>query len=121
MKCTKPVTTEMPRFLRQSVQSAFDLAVLSAAYWLAFLFRFEFSIPAPWFSATLIGWPVVVGIEFVVLHALGVPRFSWRYVSIRESAKIAAAVAVATSLLLAIRVMLPVVVVPYGVLCMNFF
>ena len=111
----------MPRFLRQSVQAAFDLAVLSAAYWLAFLFRFEFSIPAPWFSAALIGWPGVVAIEFVVLHALGVPRFSWRYVSIRESAKIAVAVALATSLLVGIRLILPVVVVPYGVLCMNFF
>jgi len=111
----------MPRILRQSVQAAFDLAVLSAAYWLAFLFRFEFAIPVPWLSAALLGWPQVVGIEYVVLHALGVPRFSWRYVSIRDSAKIAIAVGIATALLVGVRLSLPVVVVPYGVLSMNYF
>jgi FlaA1/EpsC-like NDP-sugar epimerase len=111
----------MPRFLRQSVQTAFDLAVFSAAYWLAFLFRFEFTIPSPWLSPALLGWPLVVGIELVVLRALGVHRFSWRYISIRESARIGLAVAFAISLQLGLRRALPVVLVPYGVLCMNFF
>ncbi|HEU4731766.1 MAG TPA: polysaccharide biosynthesis protein, partial [Kofleriaceae bacterium] len=102
-----------------------DTAVLSAAYWLAILFRFEFSIPAVWVSPALIGWPYVVLIEYLLLSALGVPRFSWRYVSMRETVRIAIAVALSTSLLLGLRLELPVrlqvVVVPYGVLCMNLF
>ena len=48
----------------------FDLAVLSAAYWLGFLFRFEFSIPNGWLASALIGWPYVVLIEYALLSAL---------------------------------------------------
>ena len=115
----------MPRFVRQSVQAVFDLAVLSAAYWLAFLFRFEFSLPEVWRSPSLIGWPYVVLIEYFALSAFGVPRLSWRYISMRESARIAVAVAFATAILAGLRLALPVmrefVLVPYGVLCMNFY
>jgi FlaA1/EpsC-like NDP-sugar epimerase len=115
----------MPRFVRQGLQVVFDLAVLSAAYWLGFLFRFEFSIPSFWITAAVIGWPSVVVIEYVLLSALGVPTLSWRYISLRETARIALAVAFATVILLAGRLAAPVVfkvvVVPYGVLCMNFF
>src|ERR1041385_8047878 len=77
----------MPRLFR-SIQAAFDLAVLSAAYWLAFLFRFEFSIPSAWLRASLISWPDVVMIGY---GALALPVTHW------------------------------VVIVPYSVLCMNFF
>jgi FlaA1/EpsC-like NDP-sugar epimerase len=115
----------MPRFFRRSLQVVFDLVVLSSAYWLGFLFRFEFSIPSVWIPPALVGWPCVVLIEYVLLSALGVPRFSWRYISIRETARIALAVAFATAILVGLRLVLPVVlqvvVVPYGVLCMNFF
>src|ERR1041384_239764 len=115
----------MPRFVRQSVQTAFDLAVLSAAYWLAFLFRFEFSLPAAWHGPSLIGWPYVVLVEYLALGAFGVPRMSWRYISIRESGRIAIAVALSTAALVGLRLALPVmrefVLVPYGVLCMNFY
>ncbi len=115
----------MPVFFRRSLQVAFDLTVLSAAYWLGFLFRFEFSIPPGWIAPALVGWPYVVLIEYVLLSALGVPQFSWRYISIRETARIALAGVFATTILLGLRLALPVVlavvVVPYGVLCMNFF
>ena len=36
----------MPRFISNSLRIALDLLVLSIAYWLAFLFRFEFAAPA---------------------------------------------------------------------------
>jgi FlaA1/EpsC-like NDP-sugar epimerase len=115
----------MPLFVRRSLQVVLDLAVLSIAYWLGFLFRFEFSIPHSWFASALIGWPYVVLIEYALLSALGVPRFSWRYVSIRETERIALALVLATLLLVGLRLALPIMlevfVVPYGVLCMNFF
>jgi FlaA1/EpsC-like NDP-sugar epimerase len=115
----------MPRLFR-SIQAVFDLAVLSAAYWLAFLFRFEFSIPPAWLRSSLIGWPYVVLIGYGALAVLGVPRLSWRYISLREAARIAFAGTFAFSILVGLRGIrfgLPitdwVVVVPYGVLCMN--
>src|SRR3954468_19430142 len=115
----------MPRFFRRSLQVVFDLAVLSCAYWLGFLFRFEFSVPSAWLTPSLIGWPYVVLIEYALISALGVPRFAWRYISIRETARIALALAFATTILVGLRLVAPValevVVLPYGVLCMNFF
>src|SRR3954466_12684373 len=115
----------MPRFFRRSLQVVFDLAVLSAAYWFGFLFRFEFSLPSAWLAPSLVGWPYVVLIEYALLSALGVPSYSWRYISMRETARIAVALALATGILVGLRLTLPTVlevaVLPYGVLCMNFF
>ncbi|HEX4417967.1 MAG TPA: polysaccharide biosynthesis protein [Kofleriaceae bacterium] len=103
----------------------FDLAVLSVAYWLGFLFRFEFSIPAVWLPLALVGLPYVILIEYALLSALGVPHDSWRYISLRETARIAVATALATALLVGLHVGLPrtlmIARLPYGVLCMNFF
>ena len=39
----------MPRFLNRSLQIVFDILVLSIAYWLAFLFRFDGDTPARFF------------------------------------------------------------------------
>jgi FlaA1/EpsC-like NDP-sugar epimerase len=115
----------MPRFFRRGFQVAFDLAVLSCAYWLGFLFRFEFSVPQAWLTPALVGWPYAVLIGYALISALGVPRYSWRYISIRETARIALALALATSILVTLRLVAPValevVVLPYSVLCMNFF
>ncbi|TMQ07732.1 MAG: polysaccharide biosynthesis protein [Deltaproteobacteria bacterium] len=113
----------MPRFVRRGLQVAFDLAVLSCAYWLAFEFRFEFSIPRPWLPPGLIGWAYVVAIEYALLSVFGVPRYSWRYISIRDTARIALALVLAAMLLVTIRLAPParleILVVPFGVLCMN--
>jgi FlaA1/EpsC-like NDP-sugar epimerase len=115
----------MPVFVRRGLQVAFDLAVLSCAYWLAFEFRFEFSIPRPWLPPGLIGWAYVVPIEYALLSVFGVPRYSWRYISIRDTARIAIALMLATMLLVTIRLAPParleILVVPFGVLCMNLF
>jgi FlaA1/EpsC-like NDP-sugar epimerase len=115
----------MPLLLRRSLQVVFDLVVLSAAYWLGFLFRFEFSLPSAWTAPALVGWPYVILMEYALLSALGVPRYSWRYIGMRETARIAASLALATAILLGLRRAFPAVleiaVLPYGVLCMNFF
>jgi hypothetical protein len=38
----------MPRYLTRGLQVFGDLVTLSLAYWLAFLFRFEFRLPYDW-------------------------------------------------------------------------
>ncbi|MEO7730418.1 MAG: nucleoside-diphosphate sugar epimerase/dehydratase [Kofleriaceae bacterium] len=106
------------------MQVAFDLGVLSCAYWVAFLFRFEFSLPAAWRTPSLVGWPYVVLIQYAMISAGGVPRYSWRYISIRETARIAISLAAATTILVGLRFAMPVslevVILPYSVLCMSF-
>lgn len=116
-----------PRLLNRSLQIALDCAVLSVAYWLAFLFRLEFSIPATWLTVLLITWPYVVILQYAGLAAFGVPRMSWRYINMGDVGRILFAVGASTALLIAIRLIGPwlgesisIVVIPLGVLAMNF-
>jgi FlaA1/EpsC-like NDP-sugar epimerase len=115
----------MPRYLTRGVQLALDVLVLSAAFWLGFLFRFEFSIPSEYLESALTYWPGVILLEYLVLVALGVQRFSWRYVSLRETARIGLTIAASSSILLAFRLTIGdsihvIESVPLGVLSMNF-
>ncbi len=114
----------MPHYLTRSFQVAVDLVVLSVAYWLAFLFRFEFAIPRDWLSVALLNWAGCIGIQYAVLAALGVPRYSWRYISLREILRISVAVAVGTAVLVALRLGLNAAgqwdVIPLGVIGGNF-
>jgi FlaA1/EpsC-like NDP-sugar epimerase len=117
----------MPRLINRGLQVVLDVAVLSLAYWLAFLFRFEYAIPRAWMDVLLITWPYVVVLQYASLAFFGVPRMSWRYVSIRDAARVAYAVAAAAAIMVATRLGLPavgatrleVVVVPLGVLAMD--
>src|SRR4051812_20553292 len=117
-----------PRLLNRTVQVALDVVVLSIAYWLAFLFRFEFGLPAPWGGVLLVTWPYVVLLQFLALAALGVPRMSWRYFSIGDASRVLIAVALATMVLVAVRVVghrviddaFAPVLIPLGVLAINF-
>lgn len=119
----------MSRYLTRSLQAAIDIAVLSIALWLGFLFRFEFSLPKFWGTVAMVNWPYVVLLEYSVLVLLGVTRFSWRYVSLRETARIAVAIAIATAVLVAVRFGLAdfdksplgLFVIPLGVIGSNFF
>jgi FlaA1/EpsC-like NDP-sugar epimerase len=116
------------RLLNRSVQTAVDIAVLSFAYWLAFLFRFEFELPHIWLRVLLTTWPYVVVLHYVGLTVFGVPRMSWRYISIEDIGRILAAVISATAVLATVRLAAPllpgirlnVVVIPLGVLAMYF-
>src|SRR5688572_9029254 len=110
------------RLLNRTVQVAIDIAMLSLAYWLAFLFRLEFSIPRPWFHVLLVTWPYVVGLQYAALASFGVPRLSWRYISIGDVTRVLGAVSVANAVMLLIRLVGPVigpkieiVVIPLGV------
>ncbi|MEZ4365367.1 MAG: nucleoside-diphosphate sugar epimerase/dehydratase [Kofleriaceae bacterium] len=116
----------MSRYLTRGLQVIGDLLTLSIAYWLAFLFRFEFRLPGVAGHMALLSWPYVIALEYAVLTALGVPRFSWRYVSLREMQRIAAAIVVATAVLVGLRLGLGgsqglagSFAIPLGVLAMN--
>ncbi len=93
----------MPRVARRSLTVLFDLAVLSAAYWFAYLLRFDGEMPWLMVKRLFFTWPYVVAFQYLVLWAFDVPRFAWRYVSLREAWRVLVAVSVATATLLAVR------------------
>jgi FlaA1/EpsC-like NDP-sugar epimerase len=115
----------MPRYVTRGLQIALDLAILSLAYWLSFHIRFEFAIPAAYAERAVLSWPYVLGLELCALLAAGVFRFSWRYVSIRESARIATTVIASSTVLVLLRLTLAERIamfeLPLGVLCSNCF
>jgi FlaA1/EpsC-like NDP-sugar epimerase len=95
------------RQLLGAVQAFADLAALGGAFTVAFLVRFEGAVPAE-YAAVLRFWlPIVLAVQVLCLAAAGVRRLTWRYVSLFEARRIAAALAAATTLLLAWRLVSP--------------
>lgn len=87
----------------RTLQIVFDLLVLSAALALAFFARFEGMVPEQMFKRLVIQGPYVVALQYGLLSVFGVPRFSWRYVGLREAVHIARAVAVGSLVLALVR------------------
>ncbi len=93
----------MPRYLTRSLQAFLDVVVLSVAFWLSFGFRFEFALPQSWATVALFAWPYVVALEYGALVFAGVTRASWRYISLRDTARVGFAIASATAVLVVLR------------------
>jgi FlaA1/EpsC-like NDP-sugar epimerase len=87
----------------RTLQIVFDLLVLSASLALAFFARFEGMVPEQMFKRLVVQGPYVVALQYGLLTAFGVPRFSWRYVGLREAVQIARALAVGSLVLAAVR------------------
>ncbi|HWA74815.1 MAG TPA: nucleoside-diphosphate sugar epimerase/dehydratase [Polyangiaceae bacterium] len=115
-------------FLR-SLQIIFDLLLLSAALGLAVLLRFEGAIPTQMLKRLVVEWPYVVGLQYALLAIFGVPRFSWRYVGLREAVRILQAIGMGALILASIRMvagaLLPIdgpaqySYLPYGVITVD--
>lgn len=88
---------------RTMMQNVADLTILSLAYWAAFYLRFDFELPNELFKRLLFTWPYVVAFEFAILLAYSVPRFAWRYVSLKEASRVLQATATIAVVLLALR------------------
>lgn len=117
----------MIRVVTKGSQIFVDLFALSTAYWFAFLFRFEFILPLEILKLLFFSWPYVVVFQYLVLVAFGVPRFAWRYVSLRDASTILVSLAVSCAVLTALRLGLaPIggytkfVAIPLGVVSIDF-
>tara|TARA_B100001750_G_scaffold166126_1_gene134698 strand:+ start:5780 stop:7714 length:1935 start_codon:yes stop_codon:yes gene_type:complete len=107
-----------------------DLLVLTFAFALAFLIRFDWRPPADMVGRIFLVLPYAVLFEYVVLRMLGVHRFSWRYVGLRESVRILIAAGLWSVGLVIARLFFGELqgqypffrhgVVPLGALAMNF-
>ncbi|MBZ0118187.1 MAG: hypothetical protein K8H88_14390, partial [Sandaracinaceae bacterium] len=74
----------MRRRLLRISQSLIDLTVLTLAFAIAFFLRFDWRPPTDMIGRLALVAPYVVVGEYLVLWLFGVPRFSWRYVGLRE-------------------------------------
>src|SRR5687768_6164716 len=91
------------RLFNRTVQVTLDVAILSFAYWLAFLFRFEFSLTPHWVKVVLFTWPYVILMQYAALALFGVPRLSWRYISIGDVLRLLSATMCSTVALAVVR------------------
>jgi FlaA1/EpsC-like NDP-sugar epimerase len=117
------------RLIRFS-QVGLDLLLLIAAFGVSFMLRFDFSPPTPMVGRLLLTGPYVVLFEYLVLVSFGVHRFSWRYIGLREGARIFLASSVSSGVLVASRLIAGELqydiaylrhgVIPLGVLASNF-
>lgn len=113
----------------RATQAAIDLVVLSVAFWAAFALRFDGEIPPGLQRRALLMWPIALGLQYGGLLLLSVPRFSWRFVGLREAQRIVLAVLASTFVLLVLRSMIEgaadghsiarAAVLPYSVILMN--
>jgi len=111
-------------------QFLIDVLVLAVAFFFAFLLRYDGVPPLDVLGRFVLTGPYVVLGEYLVLLAFGVPRLSWRYVSLRDVRTVLFATAATFCILLGVRVGLGELqgtytvlrhgVIPMGVLATNF-
>jgi len=114
-------------FLR-GLQVVLDILGLSLAYWLAFSIRFDWDIPTTMAGRGFLLWPYVIAIEYGLLAITGVPRFSWRYIGLREAMRMCGATVAGTAVFTVIRMLAGAAsgwvfarhaILPYGVIAIN--
>jgi FlaA1/EpsC-like NDP-sugar epimerase len=120
----------MSRFKTRTSQFLIDISVLMLAFFLAMLVRFDWDVPRVMFRQLVIVLPYVVVLQYAFLSGFGITRFSWRYIGLRDAVRIFAAIASATALLVALRLVSPLLldrfplarygIVPLGVLLGDF-
>lgn len=71
-------------FLRRPFQLSADIAVLCGAFFLAYLFRFDFQLNEYYFDNALTQLPFVVFIQFASLFLVSAYSIIWRYVSLED-------------------------------------
>lgn len=120
----------MGRLKTRTSQFMIDISVLMLAFFLAMLVRFDWAVPPVMFRQLMIVLPYVVLLQYAFLSGFGITRFSWRYISLRDTVRIFTAIASVTTLLVALRFLSPLLVdrfplarygiVPLGVLLGDF-
>ena len=96
-------TSATQRLNRTVACFALDVLVLGTAYLCAFLLRFEGYPPPSMAQVMWMNMLLAVAMQYSILAALKVPRFSWSYISVRDLPPIVGGIAGATAVLLALR------------------
>ncbi len=95
------------RLLNRRLQFLLDVLVLTAAFAVAYLLRFDFAIPPEWLRNVLVQLPFVVFLQFATLNLAGGRSFIWRYTGIAHVKAFLYAAATSFSIILLLRLGLP--------------
>jgi FlaA1/EpsC-like NDP-sugar epimerase len=93
--------------LSKGLQLTVDVVILFGAFVIAYLLRFDFSLPKNEVVSGLIQLPFVVLVQLLALRMAGIYRFIWRYVGMSELAAFFRAALYASLPLLVLRLALP--------------
>jgi len=93
-------------YLRRPLQLLADVAVLCAAFFLAYLFRFNFLIPETDLDNALNQLPFVVFVQFASLFIVGAYSIIWRYVSLEDIKAFLKAAFISGVILILVRLLL---------------
>ena len=94
--------------LTKRVQLVLDIVVLSGAFSAAYLFRFEFMLPATELARLKWQLPAVVILQLLCQWGWGIYRFVWKYIGLAELRAFIGAALTCLCLLLVVRFGLPV-------------
>src|SRR6266404_5327955 len=95
------------RILYKLLQLLLDLSLLIFAFYLAYLLRFDFSIPEKELVSFSVQLPLVVLLQLGILYLCGVYKFIWRYIGLAEIKRFVLVAVWSTIPLLALRIFLP--------------
>jgi FlaA1/EpsC-like NDP-sugar epimerase len=95
------------RLLNRRLQFLLDVLVLTAAFAVAYLLRFDFAIPRDWLHHVLVQLPFVVFLQFATLNLAGGRSFIWRYTGIAHVKAFLYAAATSFAVILLLRLGLP--------------
>ena len=102
----KNQTEERLWFLRRPMQLLADVAVLCGAFFLAYLFRFDFEIPESYLDNALNQIPFVAFVQFASLFLVGAYSIIWRYVSLEDIKAFLKAAFISGVILVLVRLLL---------------
>jgi FlaA1/EpsC-like NDP-sugar epimerase len=109
----------------RAVQAILDLTMLTGAFVLAYLLRFDFTLPPEQIQTVLVQMPLVAAFQFAVLRLCRTHKFIWRYVSILEVRRILRALLFAALPLLFVRFAFAenstFTVIPFSIILLDFF
>jgi FlaA1/EpsC-like NDP-sugar epimerase len=91
------------RIFNRTTQLLVDILVLAGAYLVAYVVRFEASIPPVMLRTLAWTLPYVVALQYCAMILFRVHRMAWRYVGLPDMRNIAAAVGLSTLVLLLVR------------------
>lgn len=114
------------RIIRQYVRfnhllfaSVFFLSAFS--FWLSYEFRFDFDVPKPYNAERLLLVPYVAVFKLLVFYILGVHSSNWRYVGLTDIPRLVIFGVMGSIALILARVFSNTLVVPKGVILIDFF
>ena len=99
-------TEERLWYLRRPVQILADIAILCSAFFLAYLFRFEFKLDEYYLDNALNQLPFVVFVQFTSLFIVGAYSIIWRYVSLEDIKSFLKAAFISGVILIFVRLLL---------------